>query len=158
MSDTIIRRHDDQQPRLAQGYGENGAPAPQWPVFAWYAAGALRSTPQDMLKFGEANLGHTAVGGAAVPQQLVAAMKLAQQPRLLIDNGKLKQALGWSIRPQSPDHDRLIRKDGGTAGFNSVIVLCPGKDLAIFVVTNRGQAEASNVGTEIADRVAPPTN
>jgi hypothetical protein len=27
-------------------------------------------------------------------------------------NGKLKQALGWSIRPQSPARDRLIRKDG----------------------------------------------
>ena len=111
-----------------------------------------------MLKFGEANLGHATVGGGEVPQQVIAAMKLAQQPRLPIDNGKLKQALGWSIRPQSPDHDRLIRKDGGTAGFNSVIVLCPSKDVAIFVVANRGQAEASNIGTEIADRVAPATN
>jgi CubicO group peptidase (beta-lactamase class C family) len=158
MSDTVVRVRDDQQPRLAQGHRENGAPAPQWPVFAWYAAGALRSTSQDMLKFGEANLGHPPPGRTAVPQQLVAAMKLAQQPRLPIDNGKLKQALGWSIRPQSPAHDRLVRKDGGTAGFSSVIVLCPPKDLAIFVVTNQGQAEASNIGTEIADRVRPGTN
>jgi CubicO group peptidase (beta-lactamase class C family) len=158
MSDTVVRVRDDQQPRLAQGHRENGAPAPQWPVFAWYAAGVLRSTSQDMLKFGEANLGHPPPGRTAVPQQLVAAMKLAQQPRLPIDNGKLKQALGWSIRPQSPAHDRLVRKDGGTAGFSSVIVLCPAKDLAIFVVTNQGQAEASNIGTEIADRVRPGTN
>jgi len=158
MYDTVVRVRDDQQPRLAQGHRENGAPAPQWPVFAWYAAGVLRSTSQDMLRFGEANLGHPTAGGTTVPQQLAAAMKLAQQPRLPIDNGKLKQALGWSIRPQSPGHDRLIRKDGGTAGFSSVIVLCPAKDLAIFVVTNQGEAEASNIGTEIADRVRAGTN
>jgi CubicO group peptidase (beta-lactamase class C family) len=158
MFDTVVRVRGDQQPRLAQGHRENGAPAPHWPVFAWYAAGVLRSTSQDMLKFGEANLGHPTSGNTAVPQQLVTAMKLAQQPRLPIDNGKLKQALGWSIRPQSPAHDRLIRKDGGTTGFSSVIVLCPAKDLAIFVVTNRGQAEASNIGTEIADRVRAGTN
>ena len=158
MSDTVVRVRDDQQQRLAQGHRENGAPAPQWPVFAWYAAGALRSTPQDMLKFGEANLGHSTVGGGTVPQQLVAAMKLAQQPRLQIDNGKLKQALGWSIRPQSPRHDRLIQKDGGTAGFSSVILLCPAKDLAVFVVTNRGRAEVTDIGTEIAESVRPRAN
>jgi CubicO group peptidase (beta-lactamase class C family) len=158
MFDTVVRLRDDQQPRLAQGHRENGAAAPQWPVFAWYAAGVLRSTSQDMLRFGEANLGDPTVGGTTVPQQLAAAMKLAQQPRLPIDNGKLKQALGWSIRPQSPVHDRLIRKEGGTAGFSSVIVLCPAKDLAIFVVTNQGQAAASDVGTEIADRVRARTN
>jgi CubicO group peptidase (beta-lactamase class C family) len=158
MSDTVIRVRHDQQSRLAQGHRQNGAPAPQWPVFAWYAAGVLRSTPEDMLRFGEANLGHPTVGGTTVPQRLLGAMKLAQQPRLSIDNGKLKQALGWSIRPRSSGHDRLIRKDGGTAGFSSVIVLCPAKDLSIFVVANQGQAEASNIGTEIADRVRPAGN
>jgi CubicO group peptidase (beta-lactamase class C family) len=77
---------------------------------------------------------------------------------LPIDNGKLKQALGWSIRPASPGYARLIQKDGGTAGFSSAIVICPPKDLAVFVVTNRGKAEAANVGAEIAECVRPRTN
>jgi CubicO group peptidase (beta-lactamase class C family) len=158
MSDTVIRLRDDQRSRIAQGHREDGATAPQWPVFAWYAAGALRSTPQDMLKFGEANLGHSTVNGTTVPQQLVAATQLAQQPRLPIDNGKLKQALGWTIRPPSPGYARLIQKDGGTAGFSSAIVICPPKDLAVFVVTNRGKAEAAHVGAEIAERIRPGTN
>ena len=89
---------------------------------------------------------------------LSATMALVSLSSAIAINGKLKQALGWSIRPESPAHDRLIRKDGGTAGFSSVIVLCPAKDLAIFVVTNQGRAEASNIGTEIADRVRAGIN
>jgi CubicO group peptidase (beta-lactamase class C family) len=155
MSDTVIRLRDDQRSRLAQGYREDGAAAPKWPVFAWYAAGALRSTPQDMLKFCEANLGHSTIGGTAVPQRLVAAAQLAQQPRLPIDNGKFKQALGWSIRPASAGDARLIQKDGGTAGFSSAIIICPAKDLTVFIVTNRSKAEVANVGAEIAERIRP---
>jgi len=30
-------------------------------------------------------------------------------------NGKLRQALGWSIRPQSPAHDRLVRNQPGAS-------------------------------------------
>jgi len=157
MLDTSIRPTREKRARLSQGHRLNGEPAPEWPVFAWYAAGALRSTPEDMLKFGEANLGHKTVGTTSVPQQLTAGMKLAQQPRFPIDNGSL-QALGWAVRPQSPGRDLMIRKNGGTDGFSSVIVLCPPKDAVVFVVTNESKAEATKIGIEIAGHLKRNAN
>src|SRR5881396_116474 len=46
MADTTLRPTPEQQKRLAQGHHRAGHDAPRWPVFAWYAAGGLRSTAQ----------------------------------------------------------------------------------------------------------------
>jgi CubicO group peptidase (beta-lactamase class C family) len=43
MDDTTLRPTPEQQKRLAQGHNRGGQNAPRWPVFAWYAAGGLRS-------------------------------------------------------------------------------------------------------------------
>ena len=48
MADTSLRPTPEQQNRLAQGHNRAGQNAPRWPVFAWYAAGGLRSTAHDM--------------------------------------------------------------------------------------------------------------
>ena len=62
MHDTALRLNAEQTQRLARGHLTNGRDAPSWPIFAWYAAGGLRSTARDMLRYGEANLGHAQVG------------------------------------------------------------------------------------------------
>jgi CubicO group peptidase (beta-lactamase class C family) len=63
MADTTLRPTPEQQKRLAQGHNRAGRDAQRWPVYAWYAAGGLRSTAQDMISFGEANLGHEEMNG-----------------------------------------------------------------------------------------------
>jgi CubicO group peptidase (beta-lactamase class C family) len=87
MADTTLRPTPEQQRRLAQGHNRGGQNAPRWPVFAWYAAGGLRSTAKDMISFGEAYLGHTEVNGKQVPAELIAAMQLAQKPIFTMPNG-----------------------------------------------------------------------
>jgi len=94
MADTTLRPTPEQQKRLAQGHSRAGQDAPRWPVFAWYAAGGLRSTAQDMISFGEANLGHKEVNGKPVSAELIAAMQLAQKPIHPLPNGN-KQAMAW---------------------------------------------------------------
>jgi CubicO group peptidase (beta-lactamase class C family) len=94
MNDTTLRPTPEQQRRLAQGHNRAGLDAPRWPVFAWYAAGGLRSTAHDIISFGEANLGHNAVNGKRVSAELIAAMQLAQKPIYAIRNGN-KQAMAW---------------------------------------------------------------
>ncbi len=94
MADTTLRPTPEQQKRLAQGHSRAGQDAPRWPVFAWYAAGGLRSTAQDMMSFGEANLGHKEVNGKPVSAELIAAMQLAQKPIHPLPNGN-KQAMAW---------------------------------------------------------------
>lgn len=150
MVDTVMRLNDEQRSRLAEGHHPNGNPAPRWPIFAWYAAGALRSTVADMLKFGEANLGHTSVGGVSVPPKLIAAMQLAQKPRYSSDNG-VQHAMSWEVSPAGTE--KIVMKNGGTAGYNSLILLDSSKDLAIFLVANQAKSEVNRIGKQIASQL-----
>ena len=95
MPDTALRPNAEQRKRMAKGHLRNGNDAPPWPIYAWYAAGGLRSTAKDMLSFGEAKLGHAQVNGKPVSPDLTAAMQLAQKPIYTMPNGINKQAMAW---------------------------------------------------------------
>ncbi len=138
MVDTALRPTPEQQKRLAQGHTRAGQNAPRWPVYAWYAAGGLRSTAHDMISFGEANLGHNEVNGKPVSAELISALRLAQKPIYTIPHGFNKQAMAWvnNMGGGNPNLHPVIVKNGGTAGFGSVIAVNPTKDAAIFIGMN----------------------
>ena len=150
MNDTTLRPAPEQARRLAQGHNRAGQDAPRWPVYAWYAAGGLRSTAHDMISFGEAYLGHNEVNGRPVSTELTSATQLAQKPIFTMPNGN-KQAMAWvnDVRGGTP----VILKNGGTAGFGSGIVICPSKDAAIFIVMNQAGAQPVGKGVEILRRL-----
>jgi len=150
MNDTTLRPTPEQQRRLAQGHNRAGQDAPRWPVYAWYAAGGLRSTAHDMISFGEAYLGHSEVNGKQVSAELIGAMQLAQKPIFTMPNGN-KQAMAWvnNMRGGNP----VILKNGGTAGFGSGIAICPTKDAAIFIGMNQAGAQPISKGVEILRRL-----
>ena len=144
MADTTLRPTPEQQKRLAQGHNRAGQNAPRWPVFAWYAAGGLRSTAHDMISFGEANLGYNEVNGKPVSTELIAAMQLAQKPIYTIRNGPNKQAMAWvnnMVGGNSNVH-HVIMKNEGTSGFGDAIAICPTKDAAIFIGYEPTQSSA----------------
>jgi CubicO group peptidase (beta-lactamase class C family) len=150
MADTTLRPTPEQQKRLAQGHNRAGQNAPHWPVFAWYAAGGLRSTAQDMISFGEAYLGHKEVNGKPVSAELIAAMQLAQKPIYTMPNGN-KQAMAWvnNMGEGNPNLHPVIVKNGGTSGFGTVIAINPTKDAAIFIGMNQVGANPATKGVEI---------
>jgi CubicO group peptidase (beta-lactamase class C family) len=150
MADTTLRPTPEQQKRLAQGHNRAGRDAPHWPVFAWYAAGGLRSTAHDMISFGEAYLGHREVDGKPVSAELIAAMQLAQKPIYTMPNGN-KQAMAWvnKMGGGNPNLDPVIMKNGGTAGFGTGIAINPTKDAAIFIGMSQVEAQPAAKGVEI---------
>ena len=150
MADTTLRPVPEQQKRLAQGHNRAGRDAPRWPVYAWYAAGGLRSTAQDMISFGEANLGHKEVNSKPVSAELIAAMQLAQKPIFTMPNGN-KQAMAWmnNMGGGNPNLHPVIVKNGGTSGFGTVIAINPTKDAAIFIGMNQVGANPAVKGVEI---------
>ena len=152
MPDTALRPSPEQMKRMAKGHMHYGNDAPPWPVYAWYAAGGLRSTAQDMLSFGEANLGHNQVNGKPVSPELTAAMDLAQKPVYTMPNGINKQAMAWVVNMGggNPNLHPVIVKDGGTAGFSTAIAVNHSKDLAVFVGINQSGAQAAGKAIEIA--------
>jgi CubicO group peptidase (beta-lactamase class C family) len=151
MTDTELRPSPTQMERMAEGHQPNGAPAPPWPIYAWFAAGGLRSTATDMLRFGEANLGHRQVDGNVVPQELIAAMKAAQAPIYTLPNEINQQGMAWvsNLGDGEPQLHPEIVKNGGTAGFATAIMLNHAKDLAIFVGINQQPAGAAEAAIAI---------
>jgi CubicO group peptidase (beta-lactamase class C family) len=154
MADTTLRPTPEQQKRLAQGHNRAGQDAPRWPVFAWYAAGGLRSTAHDMISFGEANLGHNEVNGKPVSAELITAMQLAQKPIFTMPNGD-KQAMAWvnNMGGGNPNLHPVIVKNGGTSGFGTVIAINPTKDAAIFIGMNQVGADPAETAVEILRRL-----
>jgi CubicO group peptidase (beta-lactamase class C family) len=146
MADTTLRPTPEQQRRLAQGHNRAGQNAPRWPVYAWYAAGGLRSTAHDMISFGEAYLGHNEVNGKPISAELIAAMQLAQKPIFTMPNGN-KQAMTWVNDMQGGNP--VILKNGGTAGFGTGIAINPAKDAALFIGMNQAGAQPIAKGVEI---------
>lgn len=145
MPDTAV---DPARAHRAEGHYQNGHPAPPWPVFAWYAAGALRSTAQDMLAFGEAALGHPSVNGRPVPPALTAALRLAMRPVYQPNDKPFAVGLSWVSEPDGT-RGTMTYKDGGTDGFNSVIVVDLSKDCAIFLVGNKAKAGIPRLGMSL---------
>jgi CubicO group peptidase (beta-lactamase class C family) len=154
MADTTLRPTPEQQRRLAQGHNRAGQDAPRWPVYAWYAAGGLRSTARDMISFGEAYLGHNEVNGKPVSAELIAAMQLAQKPIFTMPNGN-KQAMAWvnNMGGGNPNLHPVIMKNGGTAGFGTGIAINPTKDAALFIGMNQAGAQPVAKGVEILRRL-----
>jgi len=146
MADTTLRPTPEQRKRLAQGHNRAGQDAPQWPVFASYAAGGLRSTAHDMISFGEANLGRKEVNGKPDSAELIAAMQLAQKPIYPIPNGN-EQAMAWVNNMGGADP--AILKNGGTAGFGNGIAIYSTKDAVIFIIMNQIGAQPVAKGIEI---------
>jgi CubicO group peptidase (beta-lactamase class C family) len=157
MHNTTLRPSREQMNRMAQGHRRNGDDAPRWPVFAWYAAGGLRSTTRDMLSFGEANLGHKEVNGKPIPDELIAAMQLAQKPIYIMPNGFDEQAaMAWvnNMGHGNPNLHPVIVKNGGTEGFGTVIIIInPSKDLALFIAVNQPRPNPSGRGIEIVRHI-----
>lgn len=147
MVDTVVEPSDEQQSRLAQGFRKNGKPAPPWPVFAWAAAGALRSTSHDLVAYLKAQLGH---GNA--PADLIKAMALTHQPHFRISPKRPRyQALTWVV-VESGDGSVLF-KDGGTAGFSSFVGFSPDKDLGLVILANWSGAPVVKRGLEVIGHI-----
>ncbi|MGU3545067.1 serine hydrolase domain-containing protein [Methylobacterium sp. A52T] len=155
MTSTAVTVKPADRARLAQGYGMEGQPVMPWPVFAWYAAGALRSTATDMLAFGEAALGHEAVNGAPVPPALTRALREAMTPLYQPEGQTFRQGMAWIEEIGDPDAGQrpVFLKVGGTDGFNSVVVVNPGKDLVVFVAGGQPKIGAERLGVALSRQI-----
>ncbi|MEE7439963.1 serine hydrolase domain-containing protein [Methylobacterium oryzae] len=155
MTSTAVTVKPADRARLAQGYGMEGQPVMPWPVFAWYAAGALRSTATDMLAFGEAALGHEAVNGAPVPPALTRALRKAMTPLYQPEGQTFRQGMAWIEEIGDPDAGQrpVFLKVGGTDGFNSVVVVNPGKDLVVFVAGGQPKIGAERLGVALSRQI-----
>ncbi len=153
MTDTRVRPSEEQQARLAKGFRRSGRPAPVWPLYAWAAAGALRSTAHDLVTYLAANLGHSGVNGSNAPPELIAAMADARQTHFQIRKSAFRQALTWRVRKHGERGEEIVFKNGGTAGFSSFIGYNPAKDLGVVILANWHPAPVTRAGLNVIGHI-----
>ena len=132
MTDTAILPTPDMRTRFAHGHSESLKPRSSWYEPGGYAAaGGLKSTVNDMLKFAAANLGLR-------PSPVLAAMQRSHQPN---ETAKMGMGLGWGInRPFDAD---IRSHSGGTGGYITY--------LGIDLKRRRGVVVLSNTLNDITD-------
>jgi serine-type D-Ala-D-Ala carboxypeptidase/endopeptidase len=105
-----------------------GRPRPAWEIPGLPAAGALRSTAQDMLRYLGAHLEpHTTT--------LSSALAEVARPRMAA-RGDDRMCLVWNLRHR-PGHD-LFFHSGGTRGFTSFAGFSPETATTLVALANAG--------------------
>jgi len=116
-----------QRSRMVPGHRGRGRPAAAWLLDGIPAAGALRSTADDLLRFLSAQLNPDGT-------ELAEAIRLTH---VLRDDPKLTIGLGW-MRLDKPH--RLWWHNGGTGGYRSFAGFIPGKQVAVVVLSNTARS------------------
>lgn len=122
---------------FAKGYDATGGYAKPWDFKTLYAAGGIRSTCVDMLKFAAANLGNAPAG-------LKKAIQLTHS--ITFEKDPTKIGLGWHFI--KPGKDEIIFHNGETGGYHSYLAINESKKFACVILSNCGKG-TEEVGNEI---------
>lgn len=116
---------------VAQGHTRRGRPTPDWDLGALAGAGALRSTPADLLRFLQAQLEPDTT-------ELGEVIRTTHSPRHRV-RGPLQVALGWHVM-ERPDGPPWWWHNGGTGGFFSHVAFDPRAGAAVAVLANSARS------------------
>jgi D-alanyl-D-alanine-carboxypeptidase/D-alanyl-D-alanine-endopeptidase len=139
MKDSKFELGKNEYGRMAQGYNKNGQPNPPWDIGPFTAAGAIKSTVNDMLKYLQYNI-----------EEKAAAVQLAH--RLTWGTNSNGTALGWFVST-TPGGNTIYQHDGGTGGFVSDLVVMPERKLG-FVILSNSTTDLGNLSREITYRLS----
>lgn len=133
LTDSAIALEPDQLRRLAQGHDAKGRPMPVWEVPVIEGAGALRSSPRDLLRYAEAHL----AGRRAVLDE---AMDMAVSPRLRKPgDDKVFMGLFWLVIP-SP-RGEIVCHQGKSGSMNSFVAIQRRTGSAVVLLANKAPEE-----------------
>lgn len=135
MQDTKIRYGDAEKGRMAQGHDEKGMPVPAWDELGGFeAAGALRSSVDDLLKYARALLG-------SAPSALDPALQLCQ----LSTFSSTEAELGLSWFKISESGSEVLLHDGGTGGFRSYLGFSKDNQVGLVLLSNSANGDLGEV-------------
>lgn len=131
MDSSAIIDHAAMRSRLAQGHDATGKAVGNWNLNLFAAAGGIRSTGEDMLRYLKANMGLSR-------STLYAPMQLAQTARSSGPGPNNKIGLIWMTQ-HGPDGD-VIWHNGMTGGYASFIGFTADHRHGVVILTNTATA------------------
>jgi CubicO group peptidase (beta-lactamase class C family) len=132
MNNTKIVLNKKDKEQLAQGYNEKGMKMPFGAEKDMNAAGGLKSTLGDMMKYVAYHLNE------ADP----VVVKSHQELLGLWDN--FDNGMFWQIFTAKKDKPRKIFQNGGAFGTSSWLTMIPEKQIGIFIITNKAGPSIHN--------------
>ena len=109
--------------RVTAGHNAEDAVTSAWDFDSMAAAGAIRSSVSDMLRYVRCNLGQGPIAADCL---------FAQQPRDTLPGNQI--GLIW----WTGDYVPLIHHGGDTAGFHAAVAIAPDHERGVVVLTNGG--------------------
>ncbi len=144
MTHTVLEMAGAPPVRTVAGHNADGDPVSNWTFDALAGAGAVVSTPNDMLRYARANL-------EPPPGILGAALRAAQRPVRDADFGR-RIGYAWLTQPNG----NVVWHNGATAGFRSLLGLDPSHRRAIVVLANAALDSVDSLGLHALDPLVPP--
>jgi D-alanyl-D-alanine-carboxypeptidase/D-alanyl-D-alanine-endopeptidase len=143
MADTAVAPDEHFGERLAAPHDFDGEPAGTWDLEAMEAAGGIRSSARDMMRFGSFCLGELEPSGS---ETLREALELSMIPRCPTDDdGKYFMGLGWMINVDLG----IWWHNGATGGYHAMFEVLPDEGRAVVAL---GNMSGGTVG-QLADRM-----
>jgi len=143
MTDTATDVEEEKRQRLAPPHLASGEPGREWHFDAMAGAGAIRSTPSDMLRFIDANLNP--------PEgKLGEAIELAWKQHAEAKGDSFAMGLGWHIA-----RDGSTRwHNGQTGGYHSMLFISRELRAGVVVLSNSPATEVDALGEMIIKLIA----
>lgn len=153
MKDTGIHILESHKEKLSVGYTFRGKQADHWQVPAIEAAGSLRSTTSDMMKFLKANLGLTTT---KLEPTFEYCKNSKNTPKIPLSMKIFTKSMGislstfrfgWFVFPQETFD--AIGHDGGTEGFTSFMGMNLDENSGVVILTNKSLKPVHQLGIKL---------
>ncbi len=147
MKDTRITLTSGERARLAPGHNAAGDTVANWDMATLAAAGGLRSTAHDMLRYLEAALAADTM--APVARDLA----MARLPRRPTPVPATRIGLVWMVR-DGDDGVRVVWHNGETGGYHAFVGYQPGRRVGVIMLSNSATG-ADDIGLHLLDATIP---
>jgi CubicO group peptidase (beta-lactamase class C family) len=128
---------------LAQGYNDENTPTPTWNFLSLSAAGSIKSTTADLMKYGKAQLEYNNTTISKI-------FALTHKVTLTKDDKTV--ALGWHI-DNTRNNTAYLHHSGGTYGCRSMLAIIPSKKMVVVVLANNATT-GDVLGIQLVEAIA----
>jgi len=140
LRDTTDILDSDQQSRFANPKTTEGKPTAPWTFQSLAAAGCLRSSAHDMVRFAKTvtnaiNAPETALD-RAIRRSALPLFGLGPKGAMT----PMAQCSGWLLMTPDEQKPRFLFHNGGTAGSSCALYICPERNAACAILSNNGVA------------------
>ncbi len=158
MKDTVFVLSPEQKQRLMQGHDPAGAPIPDTtPAPVNYGAGALYSTPNDLVKWMRWHLDR--FGRKDAEARLLNHALFVPRDGLATVSGFGESGhmdamgLGWVAMMPEGSRPFILQKSGALQGTVSYIAFAPARDVAVFIAINKFDFGAAGAMIKLANNL-----